>query len=196
MLFVDLAIGKTGGYLNIIEEEWYAAVKERGGDRVYAVVFLTRREVKSEWIEIKVMTEFEHPYYYNCPRRVFNKLTPLKDTDSSYAHQWRREVGSVLQPQPINTREREYAINIDLVPYQVTRIGSMWRFETNPWGRYWDNWYNRRTYYPDPKFWGQGACIIATKDHVIIKSRTQKNFLALVKLIDEQTPSIGWELNL
>jgi hypothetical protein len=65
----------------------YAAVRDRT-ESVFAVVILTER--KGTALSYKVMGEDECPYYFDCPREVFNALTPTTD---AYALKWRNATG-------------------------------------------------------------------------------------------------------
>jgi hypothetical protein len=42
----------------------------------------------SREIGFKTMGEDEHPYYYNCPKKI---LKMLSETDNKYAKEWREE---------------------------------------------------------------------------------------------------------
>ena len=77
---------------------FYAAVlgeREKSGlkDLRYAMVFLC------EWNRgqflYKPMDEFVNPYYYDCPKRILDLLSPLSelpDLKVEYQHDWRRKV--------------------------------------------------------------------------------------------------------
>ena len=78
----------------------YAAVHCWGPDEDYinAVIFLTRNDTKEYHnFGYKPMTENMNPYYYDCPLRILNLLTP---TTNPYALEWRKKC-----------REKRKAIN-------------------------------------------------------------------------------------
>lgn len=58
-------------------------------DNVHAAVVLTRNN-NSDYFNFayKDMGEDMNPYYYDCPKRILDLLTP---TNSDYANEWRRK---------------------------------------------------------------------------------------------------------
>jgi hypothetical protein len=82
----------SGGYelLDIAQVKGvlYGALKTPDGD-VTAVVILIRWAPK-EWYNFgeKGMTESMQPYYWDCPERILDRLTP---TDDTYSLLWRAQ---------------------------------------------------------------------------------------------------------
>jgi hypothetical protein len=74
------------GKNNYGEKAFYVAAKKKGDDKVFAVVFLTRR--KNGFISIKVIGESSGPGQTEAPANFLNLLSP---TDSIWANQWRAE---------------------------------------------------------------------------------------------------------
>ncbi|HNT28635.1 MAG TPA: hypothetical protein PKH10_10730 [bacterium] len=82
----------------LVGNTFYAAVvgeREKSGlkDLRYAMVFLC------EWgdgeFRYKPMDEFVNPYYYDCPKRIVDLLSPLSelpDLKIEYQHDWRKKV--------------------------------------------------------------------------------------------------------
>ena len=60
----------------------------KAGDReVFAVIVLTRKDRDPDYnFGYKDMDEGMHPFYYDCPKRILDKLTP---TDDKQANAWR-----------------------------------------------------------------------------------------------------------
>lgn len=58
-------------------------------DNIHAAVVLTAQNNK-DWCNFgyKDMSESMNPYYYDCPKRILDRLTP---TDNDYALEWRRK---------------------------------------------------------------------------------------------------------
>ena len=89
---------ETGGKHTVLAtaligmREFYAAVehvKADGTREVWAAV------LKVNWYPrdhynccVKTMSEFEGPYYHNCPEKILKLLTP---TDSEWANTWREK---------------------------------------------------------------------------------------------------------
>lgn len=69
---------------------YFAAVAS--GERVIGCVFLVRHDKEDGHHCIKYMDESYGPGYYECPREVFDLLTPLKEGESKYAEDWRSQV--------------------------------------------------------------------------------------------------------
>ncbi len=93
--------------------EIYASVYNAVNDLVFAIVVLMQRSGRE--VIYKDMTEFEHPYYYNCPLRIIQSLSPLNDcrkagVDASNvfnAKQWREQ-----SAQKKNNRYKQTSGNI------------------------------------------------------------------------------------
>jgi hypothetical protein len=70
----------------------YAAVKNISSGNVICFTFMLCYSNSYYNFGYKDMTEFEHPYLYECPERIFKLLTPLDETDENneYAIQWRK----------------------------------------------------------------------------------------------------------
>jgi hypothetical protein len=65
----------------------YAAIQQKSGN-VYAVIGLLRYHKGCYNFSYKLMSEYEMPYYFKCPKSILDKLTPTTD---EYAIQWREE---------------------------------------------------------------------------------------------------------
>lgn len=65
----------------------YAAIQQKSGN-VYAVIGLLRYYKGCYNFSYKLMSEYEMPYYFKCPKSILDKLTPTTD---EYAIQWREE---------------------------------------------------------------------------------------------------------
>jgi hypothetical protein len=72
----------------------YGAIKNLNTNEVFCAVFLIRWSNSDYNFSYKDMTEFEGPYQYECPQRIFNLLTPLSEikTISEFAKNWREKV--------------------------------------------------------------------------------------------------------
>lgn len=64
---------------------YYLAVKAPDGRIFGAVVLVSQR---NGYVATKVMDESMHPYYYDCPKRILNLLSP---TDNKNALDWRNK---------------------------------------------------------------------------------------------------------
>lgn len=75
--------------------ELYAAVKEKKTGQVICFVYMLDWD-NTTWMNFgyKDLTEFDGPYYFNCPESIFKLLTPLNDEtdESGRARKWREEV--------------------------------------------------------------------------------------------------------
>lgn len=85
------------GELYIACERWS---KIDGVKFVYCMVVLIRKESKFGLMS-KEMDETCHPYYYNCPKKVFNLLSPIRKTrvlgfQYRYVKDWRSAVAQRL----------------------------------------------------------------------------------------------------
>lgn len=78
------------------ESVYYTAVKNTETGQVSAVISLVQR---TKWeLAIKSYGEEAGPVTYDCPKKVFEALTP---TTSEWANQWRAEVAKQLaNPKP------------------------------------------------------------------------------------------------
>lgn len=68
--------------------EFYAAVKT--GDKVWAfVALIDTKKQKGDWTNFayKDMDETCYPYYFNCPAKILDLLSP---TDNESAQKWRK----------------------------------------------------------------------------------------------------------
>ncbi|HSA33217.1 MAG TPA: hypothetical protein P5077_05770 [bacterium] len=82
----------------LVGKTFYAAVlgqNEEIGlkDIRYAMVFLC--EWNNGQFLYKPMDEFVNPYYYDCPKRILDLLSPLSempDLKVEYQHDWRKKV--------------------------------------------------------------------------------------------------------
>lgn len=87
---------------SIVGSVYYAAVQiSKGGNvqQVYAAVALTKIVKDYYNFGYKDMSESCCPYYYNCPKTVFDLLTP---TDNELAIQWRVHVKERMQLNKLN----------------------------------------------------------------------------------------------
>lgn len=66
------------------KKELYAAIKDKTTGEIFAIIYLV--DLSKGDFGYKAMDETVHPYYYNCPERIFKLLNP---TTSEYANQWR-----------------------------------------------------------------------------------------------------------
>lgn len=71
---------------------FYGAIKSKH-DKVFGVVFLVRKDGPHEYA-VKTMEESVGPYYYDCPKTVFDKLDPLSEEDAGHAREWREQVAA------------------------------------------------------------------------------------------------------
>lgn len=69
---------------------YFAAVQ--ADKEVRACVFLVRHDKEDRHHCVKFMDESYGPGYYECPKEVFDLLTPLREGESAYAEEWRRHV--------------------------------------------------------------------------------------------------------
>ena len=65
----------------------YAAIQQKNGS-VYAVIGLLKYHKGFYNFSYRLMSEYEMPYYFKCPKSILDKLTPTTD---EYAIQWREE---------------------------------------------------------------------------------------------------------
>jgi len=65
----------------------YAAIQQKSGS-VYAVIGLLKYHKGFYNFSYRLMSEYEMPYYFKCPKSILDKLTPTTD---EYAIQWREE---------------------------------------------------------------------------------------------------------
>ena len=68
----------------------YAACKYK--NEIIAVIGLIRYDYLNKEVFIKIMDESVGPYYYDMKKKVFDKLTPIKE--KSLASDWRKKVQS------------------------------------------------------------------------------------------------------
>lgn len=69
-----------------VGREYYAAVKSRVTDEVFAVIAVLDSK---DGFGFKLMDETMGPYFYNCPDKILKLLTP---TDNTFALKWREQV--------------------------------------------------------------------------------------------------------
>lgn len=72
----------------------YAATRNKETGQIFAEVILT--EFKDGDIFIKDMTEDEGPLYWNCPKKILDKLT---EANSETAKNWREKCAN--KPKPL-----------------------------------------------------------------------------------------------
>lgn len=65
----------------------YAAIQQKSGN-VYAVIGLLRYHKGCYNFSYKLMSEYEMPYYFKCPKSILDKLTSTTD---EYAIQRRKK---------------------------------------------------------------------------------------------------------
>ena len=68
----------------------YGAIQNIETKEVFCAIFLIHWSNSDYNFSYKDMTEFEGPYQYECPKRIFNLLTPLHN--SKFANNWREKV--------------------------------------------------------------------------------------------------------
>lgn len=71
----------------MVGSTYYAALKEKGKERVFALVVLT--SIKDGYFYTKIMDESVGPCYYDCPESIMKLLT---ETEYEYAKNWRKLV--------------------------------------------------------------------------------------------------------
>lgn len=74
----------------------YVALKNKNTGSVHACVILLDY-VKDDYVHnigFKYMDESVHPYYYECPKRILDLLTP---TDYDLANKWRSECRKLIE---------------------------------------------------------------------------------------------------
>lgn len=72
-----------------VKSVYYAAVRDKRDGSVWALVCLTGTTTKDYFnFGYKDMSESWEPYYYDCPDRILDMLTP---TDSEASNRWRRK---------------------------------------------------------------------------------------------------------
>lgn len=85
--------------------EAYLAIERgdaSGPKEVFAVVCLLDYRPNDYYnFGYKDMSENMHPYYYNCPERIFKLLTP---TDNPSAREWREKCWKRLQERKVRPR--------------------------------------------------------------------------------------------
>ena len=95
---VDFNIDKLETYPGCDDWQYcvYAAVKYKDSD-IACVIGLIKYDDYNKVCYVKVMGEDEGPGYINISKKVFNKLTPLKESYwKSYAQEWRAKVKKKL----------------------------------------------------------------------------------------------------
>ena len=89
-----LKIGK--GKRNGGNVPYYLAVQDNETGFVRCIVALTKRRNGSIWYTL--LSEKEGPLYYDCPKSVFNLLTPITEPDPKwFAYEWREKVKEYWQ---------------------------------------------------------------------------------------------------
>lgn len=75
---------------NAAESAAYGAYRSRRGLVVGVVVLFER---SGEWVHLKTIDESMGPYYYDCPTRILDQLSPLEafGCDMSSAKEWREK---------------------------------------------------------------------------------------------------------
>ena len=71
---------------SLVGSVFYAAIKDMDGD-VFCAVYLTGTR-DNRWFSYKGMSERWKPYYFGCPDKILDKLTP---TDDEWSNEWREE---------------------------------------------------------------------------------------------------------
>lgn len=73
--------------------ELYGAIKVKSTGEVICAAFKVQFSPKDEYnFMYKAMTESVGPVIDNCPKRIFNLLTPLDPENTGYALEWRKRV--------------------------------------------------------------------------------------------------------
>jgi len=98
---VDLHIA----YPNAQESAAYGAFRSRSGLIVGVVIVFERR---GDWLYLKTMDESMGPYYYDCPVRILDQLSPLESfgCNMSSAAEWRQECRARAQGVKARVRVR------------------------------------------------------------------------------------------
>lgn len=75
---------------SMVGNTYYGAIKttKNGAEEIWCAIFLTKTESNNDF-GYKDMDETMHPYYYDCPKSIFELLTP---TTNENALAWRRGV--------------------------------------------------------------------------------------------------------
>lgn len=71
---------------------FYASFRNKENGKVFAVVYMTKR--RNGFISVKDVGEDAGPFYFDCPKKVFETLTP---TESIWANEWRAKVAQELE---------------------------------------------------------------------------------------------------
>lgn len=80
------------------KKELYAAIKDKTTGEIFAIIYLI--DLSKGDFGYKAMDKTIHPYYYNCPERIFKLLNP---TTSEYANQWRAKQSFKYKKKTKNT---------------------------------------------------------------------------------------------
>lgn len=75
----------------IIGNIYYAAIKNKNSLQIYALICKFKNR---NFFGYKDMTEYEHPFFYNCPKKI---LEILSETDDENALSWRFKVSEYIK---------------------------------------------------------------------------------------------------
>ena len=65
---------------------YYAAIQNKNSLQIYALICIFENK---KFFSYKEMSEYEHPFYYNCPEKILNLLS---ETYNGNALSWRLKV--------------------------------------------------------------------------------------------------------
>lgn len=101
------------------KKELYGAIKDKTTGEIFAIIYLI--DLKNGDFGYKAMDETVHPYYYNCPERIFKLLSP---TTSEYANQWRAKQSRKYKTKKPSELERAKEILKENAPEEYKFIFS------------------------------------------------------------------------
>lgn len=107
---------------SIVSNTYYAAVemieKESGSRDVWGTVCLMseRKEGYGYWYGYKYMSEDMGPYYYDCPIKILDLLTP---TDNEQANEWRKRCYEKAKKPKLSSMKEGDRIKF-ICPWQTT----------------------------------------------------------------------------
>lgn len=85
-------VGK-GAFVNA--SEYYRACYDKKKNQFFALVMIVHFERDGN-ISYKSMTENSAPYYYNCPKYIFDIISQT-EASSEYGKMWREKVAEILR---------------------------------------------------------------------------------------------------
>lgn len=94
---------------------FYGAVRDNETDEVFALIVLQRRSRGHYNYGRKVMDETVEPFYYDCPARILDRLTP---TDNERSNAWRAKCRA--QHAAVAARPKVVAGTVIRFPFEYT----------------------------------------------------------------------------